>query len=1038
MMNFEQRIGNIVSGGAAKQEMSPAVFEGRATIEARAELRKRGQEFRVRVLNMEQPESESARAAYDRALAMVFHEAKGNMPLNSQSLPAEALLEQAERFRSLAETKCDIFPRYAAFLSVRAAKCTEAAGADMNPDAIQTGEYLDTIRTLDPCTPANLLPEAMLLGLRARQAAGLSLPAMETVAKAALDDPSLLADYALVLSEEDRNDFLERIPKEKQRAVSAALDVFVSRVLHQSIMEKGNKETDQRGKVRLRLYNELRKTLNNGGKDDKLIAKILAEAIGSIGEDTRQLLLEILRDEYEGESDRETATAEHAPRVMKVFLDQFDDWRGNDIALRVAGAKETDRHLSIYIFGKLIENGYLSREVQQWWSEEKATKGQGLEPEKTRLEVIKRTVSDLGVVPSREILAFLSDDRQWGGASLDERIERIRTSQEEFLGITDNHDLARTLARDERKAMIYYLLHGGDDRFNLINSYSFGKFKEMVGLIDSLVLHEAPIDRFENALKKGGMPAADAEEVVQQLRMGRYPLESEARGRVEVSFDVSENALVKNANFEIGRVLGREQLGVIMLFPIYREFFEQENNEKAGVMLHEMKSAQTLSDRFALIGLIEEAHPDFRLRAIGELAENWRAFGEKMLIEFPLENVFGERSIPIRGEELLPRLDTKRVDLKRMKKDILVILKGGNKQLALLQRNIVQKKKARVNLLAGLERQLDETVKNALQEKIHGIEAELRVLEAEKAAIGDQKTADRFAHMTGDEKKKEIEKIGNEILALTEKSPSAIFTYITMQVLGEERLRESDIALVQEVESHLQGPFQAIADAAAYQKPSSDRVEKKRARVKLEYLDKTDRFMNMVRFADSKICCFSSSNYEQVLQHDTPNKHWVASINADPLSFVLSIESPTVAPENIVNTKRMAPKENLGFIFGSFGTDEAGKPAVLLNGIYYAPGLESKEQIEAILSGVERIFAGMPIERIAIAGRYGGSFGEDAIPQGYLKESTQLTRLRALDDGYGNPETKIYDDLATGEDLNRPHWYGGDDVIWHKKKPNAF
>lgn len=1032
MMSFEQRIGNLVGGTGENEASVPLAFEERKAIETRADLRRRGQEFRVRVLNMERPENDSVREVYNRTLALVFREAKGEMALDSGNMPTSGFSEEAKRFSVAAEEKAEIFPRYAAFLHARSAKCAEVAGMDVDSEIVRAGECLDVIRDVDPNTPASLLPDAMILGLWARQAARTPMPEIGNVADAVLADPVLLADYALVLGEGDRSIFLERIPEDRRRAVSVALDASVSRVLHQSIVEKDSEEGKERSKVRLRLHNELRGTVERGEKSDTAIAKILAEAMGSLGEDTRQLLLEILRDEYEGGVSREEKDAEYAPRVMKVFLDHFDDWRGNDVALRVAGAPETDRHLSIYILGKLIKNGYLSTEVKQWWSEEKAVKGKGLASEKARLEIIKHTVSDLGVVPSREILSFLSDDRQWNGMTLDERIGKIRSSQEEFSGVTDNHELAKVLAHDERKAMIFYLLHGGDDRFNLINSYGFGKFKEMLGLIDSLVVHETPMKEFGRALESGGMPPSDAKTVSRNLREGRYPLSDKAHANVEVSFDVSENALVKNANLEIGRVLGREQLGVVMLFPLYREFLEQEGDEAGGSILREMKNVQTLSDRLAFLDQIEAAYPEFRARAIGDLAEHWRAFGEKMILEFPLEQVFGERSVPVRGEELLPRLDTKRWDLKRMKKDVLVILKGGNKQLAILQRKIQDKRRARANLLSGLDRQADELRKEALQEKIRNIEVELRILGNEKAAVGDQKTVDRFAHMNEEEKKEEIEKIGNEILALTEKSPSAIFTYITMQVLGEERLRESDIALVQEIESHLQGPFQAIADAAAYQKSPLDRVEKKRVRVKLEYLDKTARFMNMVRFADSKICCFSSNNYEQVIQHETQNKHWVASISADPLSFVISIESPQGGEESDSSVRRVTPKENLGFIFGSFGSDEEGKPAVLLNGIYYAPGLEGKEQMEAMLAGVERIFSGLPIRTMALAGRYGGSFGEGALPDGYSKDAVRLTRLRALDDGYGDTETKIYDDLATGEDLNRPHWYGGDDVIWHK------
>jgi hypothetical protein len=41
-----------------------------------------------------------------------------------------------------------------------------------------------------------------------------------------------------------------------------------------------------------------------------------------------------------------------------------------------------------------------------------------------------------------------------------------------------------------------------------------------------------------------------------------------------------------------------------------------------------------------------------------------------------------------------------------------------------------------------------------------------------------------------------------------------------------------------------------------------------------------------------------------------------------------------------------------------------------------------------------------------------------------------MTRLRALDDGSGDPEDKVYDDLGTGERLNKKKIYSGN--VWHK------
>ena len=53
------------------------------------------------------------------------------------------------------------------------------------------------------------------------------------------------------------------------------------------------------------------------------------------------------------------------------------------------------------------------------------------------------------------------------------------------------------------------------------------------------------------------------------------------------------------------------------------------------------------------------------------------------------------------------------------------------------------------------------------------------------------------------------------------------------------------------------------------------------------------------------------------------------------------------------------------------------------------------------------------------------------MPSGYSSSPIELTRLRALDDGSGRPESSIYDDLGSGTDLNKPHSYGSN--VWNKE-----
>lgn len=1015
----------------------------RTSINTRADLRRRSQEFKVDALNLPMPEETDVyRENYEHTLSLVKVEADGSEKISREDAESYLTL-QGDTTKSKAEVMQEAAPNLSAYLLANIAKHQQAANCDFS-------ETLDNIKSLQvkstaipKLTPSSMLTDAIVIGVQRRAVEETPLPSMEKIAQEATSDPEFLANYALVLEENQREHFLNLIPEETKRSVSIILDSRVSKVLHASLVEKGTPEEEQRRQVRIRLFKELRETVNNPESTDKDIAKLLSHSLGEMGEDCRQLLLELIRDESESRKDDPSRGIGYLPRVMKVMTDNFDDWRANDIILRTAADESLNKHLSIFLFGKLIEKKYLPTDVAEWWNKRKeSARGQNrsVEDENFRLEALQKVAGELGVIPSGQVMEFITDNAKWqeNGQTLDltERITRVRESQAEFQGVESNSELCRLLTSDENKAMTYFLLYGGQDRFNLINNYEFSKFWEMINLIANpsfaenksltpLRINEAPIKSFESALAIGGLDQEKIKEIVARLKNGHFPLESSEQAHQEVSFESSENAAILNANAEIGRIMGREQLGVILIFPIYREFLEQDASEQSKVILSQMQSTTTFSDRLALIEQIETQFPDFGQKAKDELQELWVKFGEKMVMELTLDQVFSDREVPIKGEELLPRLDAKRIDLKKINKELLAILRGENKVISDLGGEIARKKKAILGLSQGLERQTDEIKKQELRQKIDVIDQEIIELEARRASMGEIKADDRFAHLSPEDKKAEIDKLSQEVIALTEKSPSAIFTFITMQVLGEERLRENDIALVKELESHLQGPLQSISDFLTYDRGRSS--EKKQSRVGLQYLDKTERLMTMVRFADSKICCFSSSNYEMRVQHDTPNKFWVASINADPMSFVVSMEQPQ--SQAVGEETKGRVKENTGFIFGNFGVDDEGQLALMLNGIYYAPGIEDENQVSAILGGVEKIFAGLPIKKVVTATQYGGSV---KMPSEYSNSPVELTRLRALDDGSGRAETHIYDDLGSGADLNKPHNYGS--YVWHKDK----
>ncbi len=1016
-----------------KVQTNVLTSEESQAIHLRADLRRRAQDLKISGLNLERPGATEAMKMRDEAtLARVRSEAEGTEEIQQGNITGGEALREARWLKIKA--RAARFPNEAAFNMAEATRLDFVSGADPAYGIEETKKFLASAEKMGfaKTSPGSLLPDAILLGVQKRLLGNAALPNKEKIAQAILTDRKLLADYALVLPEVERSDFLALLPDDVRRQVAIQLDEASTKVLHQSVVERGTEEDKQRKELRLRVYQEMQKVMQDSKKTDKKIAGALARAMSRLGGDARLLLLELARDEME--KDLEAGKEQdYLPHVVGILLKEFDDWRVNDIALQMVGDENAKPAFAKNLLLRLIKRGYVPSDVGDWWKERRAAakvhkteKGDEIE----KLKLVRKVIADLGVVPSRDILKFLEDEKQWRGKSLDERIKQIKESQKEFSKLTTQRELVEVLVADEHKSMIYFLLHGGDDRFNLINNYNFDKFKEMLKLIADLKIHPEPIRKFEQTLRGAGLAKTEADLVMARLLSGHFPLANVEQAYQEASFEVSENAAVKNANAEIGRVLGREQLGVVLLFPLYREYLEKEADAEATAVVKKMQNAHTFADRLALVAEIESVHPDFQEKAKAELQESWRALGEKMVLEMSLDQVFNTQNISLRGEELIPRLNSKRVDLKRMKKDLLVALRGGNEKLNKLQQELYKKKRVRSQLNIGLEKQTDEGKRADLQQKISTLNKDISVLETQKSAIYDTKVTERFVDLSPAEKEQEVEKIGREIVALTEKSPSAIFTYLTMQVLGEERLREQDVQLVQEMESHLQGPFQTIQDYLTYQPIGKERTEKKNMRVGLRFVDKVERLMNMVRFADSKICCFSSNNYEMRVQHETPNKYWVASINADPLSFVISMEIPRGDVETEEKKKQVS--ENMGFIFGSFALDNNGQLAIMLNGIYYAPGIEDDRQVSVILGKVENMFQGLPIKHMAIATQYGGAV---KMPSEYSNTPIDFTRLRALDSGSGQPEDKIYDDLGTGERLNHSKTYntGGTGSVWHRE-----
>lgn len=876
---FEQNLMKILPQNESEQDILSA--EEKSAIEMRAEARIKVQKLKIQALNLEIPETPEIKEVHEKTKQMVFEEAGGeikNIPKTKKELSDESF-----ELENKANKKNDLHPDLAAYLYAKAAKNKEIAGEDFKEPFQKANGCIEESTEFLRNTPSSLLPDAILLGISTRQIKKNKLPNQEKIAKTIINDAKLLENYSLVLPEEERAEFLVLIPEEKRKIISEAIDASVSRFLHQSIVESKSAESRQRNAILARSQENLENILEKRNSKDKIIAGMIANIFNNLGGDAQGILTRIAVEEYERQKhDKPEWKEDMLPRILKIILEEFDDSRGNDVALKLAADERMHPRIRMYLMKKLTDNGYLEKDLEKLWNERKTEnlkKGgdQEKKDKKYRIEVFGKIVTELGVIPTRSVTEFITDDNIWKEGSqiltLNERIDKIKKSQKEFEQIKNYKNLIFKLKESKNTAMTYFLLNGGNDRFGIYNNYTFEKFWDILDLIDNFNIHKKPSNQLSASLVETGYSENSASKFIGRLVNGEYPLDNVGQSYQECVLDVSQNERLISANHDLSVVLGKKQLGVVLKSPIYREFLTTENTDRSNELLKKINEAKTFLERENAIEEIESEFSDLQKNAMKKILESWSQLNKKMLLGLSLETVFGNDLAPIKGEDLLPLLDTKRIDLKRIKKETIVALKGENTELKTIQSTIYKKKKALNNLLQGIKHQENQRKQDGLNSKIEKLKNEIISLENKRDEISGRYVNERYAGLSEEEKKIQLDQISKEIIALTEKDSSAIFTYVIMQTLEQEKLTEDDIGLIKEMEDHLKGPFQALKDFSYFKEKST---ENKQERISLHYLNKVERLMTMVRFADSFTCCFttSSTNYDNPnsFAFDQPNK----------------------------------------------------------------------------------------------------------------------------------------------------------------------
>jgi hypothetical protein len=682
--------------------------------------------------------------------------------------------------------------------------------------------------------------------------------------------------------------------------------------------------------------------------------------------------------------------------------------RANDLILSAVANEKMPPQVARLLVRRLIANDYLEESVGEWLRTRSSNRD-GMTPaarhraDAADMGAVRELIRH-GIMPSGEILRHLVGDR-WTDRrhrpldTLGERLAFIERSRGEFEQSSTAAEFLQLLtsgAEARQRALTYYLLNSGRTRFDLINNYTFAKFNTVLETAMNIPLHKKPIERFDAALEKAGVPASRREALIANLCEGHHPNSAPARREVTeiLSIDRSDRMKLESANQQAAEVLGRSQLGVCLKSPLYRQFLLEESTRPALELLALFSRAATLTDRATIIAQIERHRPDFEPRAMEALEPHWKRLNAKLVFTTTLESIFRNDANPIKCEELIWHVEDRRLSLTQAKQELIVALRGESPQIKAITNEMHRKERALHDVSLGLEHKPDNA---RLQRQASEIREELAKLAVQRLEAEARYVSERYRGLSEDERQERIAEESKSLRALGDKNPAAIFTYLIMEFFDEALLTEQDISLVKEICTHLEYSFttaRTLVESGALE-------NRQKQTVALRYLDKRLELMTLARFADSRICCFSSNNYEE-------NKKWIASIIRDPLSFVYEIDETKPAAQGS-EARRLEGdiRKNLGFIFGMFGRDEDGLPVLLLNGLYLSSGSDI-ETATLILQAIENQLARpLNIATVYVAGNI-----PPAVP-GYEQGTLRAIRLRGLAMPGGDPVMRVYDDMGT-------------------------
>ena len=447
------------------------------------------------------------------------------------------------------------------------------------------------------------------------------------------------------------------------------------------------------------------------------------------------------------------------PALLSLFkhLIESSGLRGQDVAKELLANKNLASSRAWWFIYKLSEANYFDTKFYD--KIKKDIKNKVALPENSQsdnseryLQGIRLIINQLHLNPDKAIIDYLIN-KKWDVDDLEARVDQIQEHKQEFESFTSKDDLLKLLAENKDKALLYYILNGGKTRFSLVNSYSFEKFQEILEIANKFEKHEEPMNKFKKQLQDNKFSEEEINNIVKNLEQGHYPFATGKKPEFEkeIRIDISDNVKLENANKQLGNILGKNQLGVILKSPLYREYLKNKKNKK---LLDELEQATDFTVRIEILTKIENKYPVIKDYAKKKLSNNWKKFGEKMILELSLDSVFDEVNNVIDGLQIIPKIEQRRMNLSRASKELLSALRGNNPKIKAIRARLSKLS----NALKGLKQGYEKTNKAELRTRIVDMEEEFVVLQNQREQIMAEPAMNRWSEMSDIEKEKLIDK----------------------------------------------------------------------------------------------------------------------------------------------------------------------------------------------------------------------------------------------------------------------------------------